>query len=245
MVSQPVADIHTSSARIDESAGGNTHISRPNALTGLAGAVVYAIGTLLPGTAPKPDASVPQIVTYFTDQRGSLLVGTALELIGAALLLWFVSHLRGVLAASETEESGLTTVMILAWVSTVVIAITGTVPALALIWRGSSDIDPHLVRFSYDIEILATYAVSSMVALVAVAAPSIVVWRTRVLPRWLGALGGVVVAVNITELIGLSSRDGALAGGYLDGAGALLWIAWFAAASVCLATKDRSHGVLA
>jgi hypothetical protein len=64
-----------------------------------------------------------------------------------------------------------------------------------------------------------------------------VIWHTGVLPRWLSVLGAAEIAVNVVELFGLSIRHGALAGGYAFGAGPLLWIAWFAAASACMTLK--------
>ena len=39
--------------------------SRLAALTGLAGAVIYVVGVLLPGTVPKPDATGLSIANFF------------------------------------------------------------------------------------------------------------------------------------------------------------------------------------
>ena len=48
-------------------------ISRLGCLTGFAGAVFYIVGSLLPGSPPKPDAGTSQVVAFFVDKRGSLL----------------------------------------------------------------------------------------------------------------------------------------------------------------------------
>jgi hypothetical protein len=216
-------------------------VPRAGALTGLAGAVLYLAGALLPGAAPKPDAATSQVIAFFVDKRGSLLTGFTLELVAVGLLLCFLGYLRGVIVDAQPGYTALATSMVAAWVVTIAIAAAGTLPAVATIWRGAPGADPTLTRFAYDIETLATYAITSTAALVSIGAPSVVIWRTGVLPRWLSVLGAAEIAVNVAELFGLSSRHGALAGGYAFGVGPLLWIVWFAAASACLALKTDSQ----
>ena len=84
---------------------------------------------------------------------------------------------------------------------------------------------------------LGTYAASSTATIVAIEAPSFVIWRRRLLPRWLAVLGAAEIITNIFELAGLCSRQGALAGGYTDGIGPIIWVLWVAAASVCMALR--------
>jgi hypothetical protein len=76
---------------------------------------------------------------------------------------------------------------------------------------------------------------------VSIGAPSVVIWRTGVLPRWLSVLGAAEIAVNVAELSGLASQHGSFAGGYAYGVGPLLWIAWLAAASVCMTFKAHAQ----
>jgi hypothetical protein len=217
-------------------------LSRAGALTGLAGAALYAVGALLPGSAPKPDAATSQLVAFFAARQGSLLTGFSLELVAVGLLFCFLGYLHTVIAhARHRSSSALATSMVAAWVATVAIAAAGTLPALAIIWRGTPSADPALARFAYDIQTLATYAITSTTALVSIGAPSVVIWRTGVLPRWLSLLGAAEIAVNLAELAGLSTRHGAFAGGYAFGVGPLLWIAWFAAASACITFKTHAQ----
>ena len=227
-----------------ERPAGRAGLGRAGALTGLAGAALYLAGALLPGSAPKPDAATSQPIAFFAARHGSLLTGFSLELIALALLLCFLGYLHTVIAhADHPSSSALATSMVAAWVTTVAIAAAGTLPAIAIIWRGTPSADPGLARFAYDIQTLATCAITSTAALVSIGAPSVVIWRTGVLPRWLSVLGAAEIAVNIAELSSLSSRHGAFAGGYAFGAGPLLWIVWFAAASACMTLRlNRSHG---
>jgi hypothetical protein len=217
-------------------------LSRAGALTGLAGAALYLAGALLPGSPPKPDATASQVVAFFAARQGSLLAGFSLELVAVGLLLCFLGYLRTVIAhAGHRSSSALATSMVAAWVATVAIAAAGTLPAIAIIWRGAPSAEPVLASFAYDIQTLATYAITSTTALVSIGAPSVVIWRTRVLPRWLSVLGAAEIAVNVAELSGLSSRHGAFAGGYAFGVGPLLWIVWFAAASACMTLKAHAQ----
>jgi hypothetical protein len=219
-----------------------TGASRVGAATGLAGAVLYVAGALLPGTVPSPGAATSQVVAFFADKRGSLLAGFSLELLAVGLLLCFLGYLRAVIADAHPSSTALATSMVTAWIVTVAVVAAGTLPVIAIVWRGAPGAGPALARFAYDIQTLATYAVTSTAALVSIAAPCVVIWRTGVLPRWLSVLGAAEIAVNIVELTGLSSRHGPLAGGYAFGVGPLLWILWFAAASACMTLRARRIG---
>ena len=134
--------------------------------------------------------------------------------------------------------------MTAAWVVLSATVLVGTLPAVALVWRGPPVGDPGLVRMAYDMQVLATYAASSTAAFVSIGAPSLVIWRSHILPRWLAVLGVAAMAANVVELAGLAFRTGALAGGYADGIGALLWALWVAAASISMARRAGATRVV-
>jgi hypothetical protein len=219
--------------------------SRAGALAGLFGVVCYTVGVLLPGSAPQPDAATSQVMSYFVDQRGALLVGFALQLIALVFLLWFLGQLRTLVGSPGGTGVPAATAMSAAWVMVMTIVAVAMLPAMAIIWRGAAGTSPDLVRLAYDMDTLGTYALAATAALVSVAAPSLVIWRYRLLPRWVAVLGAFEVAANIAELAGLSSRRGGLAGGYIEGVGELGWVLWVAAASVCMALRFRSKRVVA
>jgi hypothetical protein len=209
-------------------------LSRAGALAGFAGALFYATGSLLSGTPPRSDAAPSVVVAFLIDKRDSLLSGFALELVALGLLVCFLGQLRRLIADGGEP---IATAMTAAWVVLMTTVLVGTLPALTLVWEGPLSVAPGLVRMTYDMEILATYAASATAAFVSIGAPSLVIWRRGVLPRWLAVVGMAAIAANAVELAGLASRHGALAGGYAYGVGALLWVVWVAAASVCMALR--------
>jgi hypothetical protein len=181
------------------------------------------------------------VAAFLLDNRSSLLTGLALELIAVGLLIWFLGYLYIVIADARTGI-GPAVSMVAAVVITITIVMAGTIPVMAIAWRGAPLPSLDLIRIAYDVQTISGYAATSTVAAVSIALPSVVIWRTHVLPRWLCVLGAIEVAVNIVELIGLASRSGSLAGGYAGGIGPLLWVGWFAAASICMAAGYARPG---
>ncbi len=215
--------------------------SRIAALTGLAGAVIYVVGVLLPGTVPKPDATGPSIANFFVDKRGPLLTGFALQVIAVGLLLWFIGQLYQLLLSSDPEHPALPTTMLAAFVATIAVVAAGIVPSIAIIWSGAPGPGPQIAGFAYAIMTISTYAATSTVVAVSILAATLIIWRTHALPRWLCILGAIEIGLNALELIGLSSQHGVLAGGYAAGIGPFVYIVWFAAASICMATRASTR----
>ena len=140
MAESPAPSVHSSLA--DASALGPHPGTRPTgrvaALTGVAGAVVYVVGVLLPGAMPKPDATGSSIATFFVDKRDALLTGFALQVIAVGLLLWFVGQLYQLLVGSDPGQRALATTMLAAFVATIAIVAAGIVPSIGVIWVGAS-----------------------------------------------------------------------------------------------------------
>ena len=207
---------------------------RAGALAGVAGAAVYVVSAFVPGTAPKPDDPVNDVVAHFVDKRGALLAASVLGTLAVGLLLWFVGYLRKAIEEADGPGSPMATVTVASWVALLVIASIGAAFQTAIIWRGADTFDPKLVQASFDIANLSLYSLSAGAALLSVLAPTLVIWRTRMLPRWIVAVGALEIVVNIVELAGIASRRGANAAGYAAGVGPLVWVVWAGALSVLL-----------
>jgi hypothetical protein len=213
----------------------NQSIDAAAAWAGLIGVVLFVVGSLLAGSPPKPDAPATEITAFLVQHRSGLLAGTALILLSIPFFGCFVGLFTGVLGEAEGGRGTLARAATLGWTLQFAIVAIGILSQAALTWRGTSGLDPHLVQFGYDLGTLSLYAVSAMAVALAVGAPSVVILRTGILPRWLVVLGALEVVVNVIELAGLGSRTGLNAAGYAAGIGPLIWSLWAAAAAVTLA----------
>ncbi len=212
--------------------------TRAGAGAGVLGVVCYLVGAFLPGNPLKPDAATDSIINHLADHRRSVLIGYALTLVGLALLLWFLGYLRALLAEAEGGGGPLATVTAVSWVLLFAVAAAGGAGITVVAWRGVGEFDPNLVRMAFDVQNLSLYAITATVAFLSVAAPTLVIARTRVLPRWLIVLGVIELAVNVIELAGIGTRRGWNAGGYAAGLGPLVWMVWVAALSVTMVMRS-------
>lgn len=212
--------------------------NRAGAATGALGAVVYLASAFWAGAPLKPDAPIHQVVSHLTERRRGVLVGFALATIAVALLVWFAGHLREILA-SEGGSAPLASVTLASWLVLLITALGGAVPLAAVVWRGAGQVDRGLVQLAFDASNLSLYSLGATAALLSVLAPTIVVWRSGLLPRWLVALGVVEIVVNLVELVGAVTVTGFNAAGYAAGVGPFLWALWVAAISVAMVVRDR------
>ena len=214
---------------------------RAGPAAGLAGLVLFAGGSLLAGL-PGPNTRVATVITHLTADRGAVLAGILLMFLALPGLLMFLGYLRNLLAGAEGPPAVLAATAAAAWLLLFAVIGIGLVPLVAVAWRGTAGLPPAVVRLCADMATLSLYALSAPAAAVSVLAPSAVIWRTRVLPRWLALFGLVEVAVNVVELAGLMAARGSDAAGYAAGIGPLLWTLW--AAALCgsaLAAGRRAH----
>lgn len=210
---------------------------RAGAASGVAGALVYAVSAFTAGAPLKPDASLQNVVSHLSDQRSGVLVGVLLAVIAVALLVWFLGYFREFLAV-EGGSPALSNVTLVSWVALLLVAVGGTVPLAAVVWRGAGKVDPGIVQLAFDANNLSLYSMSAAAALLSVLVPVIVIWRSGALPRWLALLGAIEIAANIVELTGLFTRTGANAAGYADGIGPFVWVVWVAAVSIAMVTRS-------
>ena len=212
--------------------------TRAGAGAGLVGAVLYVVSAFVAGSPPKPDDSTATIVAHLQDKRDALLIGSVLALVGLALFLWFLGYLRSLLAEAEASigEPGapLATITLTSFVVLFAVISGGGAALNVVVWRGAGSFDPTLVRLAFDAQTLSLYAITATVALLSVLAPTVVIARTGVLPRWLVILGAAEIAVNVVELAGFFSRSGWNTGGFVAGLGPLVWVVWVAAVSICM-----------
>ena len=168
-------------------------------LTGVVFLVVVIVGFTISGEPPDPkDDSAQKIVDFYVDNKSSLMAGTYLEALAAALLVFFGAHLREVLRVAAGGKDFLSTA---AFAGLLLIAVGFTVDGsinLALA-ETAEDIEPAGVQalaalFHND---FIPFAVGSVVFLVAM---GISVLQHGALPKWIGWIALVLAVIAFTPI---------------------------------------------
>ena len=167
-------------------------------LTGVAFVVVLIIGFIVGGEPPDVKNPPQEIVDHYVDNKDSVQIGVLLELIAAALLLFFAGYLRKVLRAAPGEGGMLPAVALAgATVMAAGAAIDATISfALA---EAADDIEPTAVQalqalWDNDWPPLALGAAVLLLA----SGLSIALYGS--LPRWLGWVAILLGVVGLTPI---------------------------------------------
>jgi hypothetical protein len=226
--------IHTARRRSARGTPGSAQLARYHHIgpvAGLLGLACYTAGSLV-AVLPVPTSTTQAMVSHLAADRSTVLTGLALMFLALPFLLLFLGYLWDLLAQAEGHSRILARLSAGSWLTLFVIVATGMIPVSAVAWQGASAVSPAIVRFAVGISNMSLYSLSSPVAAASVLAPAIVIWRSRVLPRWLAWLGLIEIAGNIAELAGLFSTSGPDAAGYGAGVGPALWTLWAASLSI-------------
>ena len=168
-------------------------------LTGVVFLVVVIVGLMISGEPPDPaDDSAREIVDFYVDNKSSLMAGTYLEGLAAALLVFFGAHLREVLRVAAGGKDFLSTA---AFAGLLLIAVGFTVDGsinLALA-ETAEDIEPAGVQaltalYHND---FVPFAVGSVVFLVAM---GISVLQHGALPKWIGWIAILLAVIGLTPI---------------------------------------------
>lgn len=212
---------------------------RTGPIAGLIGLACYTAGALT-AALPGPGTATASVIAHLANHSSAVLAGTMLMVCALPFLLLFLGSLVTLLAEAEEPPRHFALLTAGAWLMLFAIIASGMIPVAAVAWRGGSSFTPAIVRLAVDASNLSLYSLSAPVAAASVLAPTIVIWRSRLLPRWLAWLALAEVAVNVAELAGLFARSGIDASGYAAGVGPLLWILWAAALCATL-LAPRAH----
>ncbi len=168
-------------------------------LTGVVFLVVVIVGFMISGEPPDPaDDSAREIVDFYVDNKSSLMAGSFLEGLAAALLVFFGAYLREVLRVTAGGKDFLSTA---AFAGLLLIAVGFTVDGsinLALA-ETAEDIEPAGVQaltalYHND---FVPFAVGSVVFLVAM---GISVLQHGALPKWIGWIAILLAVIGLTPI---------------------------------------------
>jgi hypothetical protein len=179
----------------------NTSENRRWALVGPLTVALWVVGIILINkNGPPEHATGTQILAWYKSHSDSVTMGAWLFMIGCLGFVTFVAGLRVRLAEAAGRASQLP---MLALVGAGMAAVCGMLTAGVDLAGGidKNDITPAIAAvFHHSVDIF--FVGAELAAVLPLAAVAIVAWRTRVLPRWWAAFGGLVAVVLIAGPIG-------------------------------------------
>ena len=165
-------------------------------------ALQLALPLLLAG-APAADDPVPVIRAYLVDHGGNLLTAATLDAVAAFFFLWFLGSLRARLATAEGPPGQLTTIAVGAGLVTIALAVTASLPAVALAWNDSAaSADSSLLRAIWNLSTLAFVPIGASAAAFALAV-ALIVFHTRFMPAWIGWIGVLATILGVVSIFEL------------------------------------------
>jgi hypothetical protein len=169
---------------------------RWSALSGITFVVLMLVGASFILDIPKGDASPQEIARYLTDSGNHTrnIVGAYLWVLGGLAFLGFLVFGAGVVFAAVWSVSAATLASV----------------AYAIEFSDARVTNPDLVTVLPSLGALLLLVGGGFAGILLLAATSILIFRTGVLPRWLAWLGIIVAAslvvdvtyVNILPLVG-------------------------------------------
>ena len=155
---------------------------------------------LINKNAPGSHATGAQILAWYKSHSDSVVMGAWLFMLGCLGFVTFVAGLRVRLAEGAGRASQLPS---LALAGAAMAGVMGMLTAAVDLVGGidKNDIDPATAAtFHHAVDIF--FVGAELAAILPVAAVALAAWRTRVMPRWWAAFGGLVAVVLIAGPIG-------------------------------------------
>lgn len=209
----------------------------PIRLGGISGILFVAL--VIPSFLSAPDTPVAtsesqDVIDYFNDRQDGILTNNGLLLVFAAFFfLWFLGMLYSVLRGAESEGHGFSPAALAGGVLFIALILAGA--AVEIVYPATL---ARFENFQEDAQLgylslalsgwMYRFAFVGMSALIA--ATSLVVLRTGVLPGWVAWVGFVAALAALLRLLGPL-------GAWL----ALLWVAAFSVLMIVGAIRGLRH----
>jgi hypothetical protein len=164
--------------------------------------VAVIIGEAGAGT-PDEGAGAQAIAAFFEDNSGTLLAGSFLFMLGAAVFLWFLGSLRARFLAAD-PSGRITAIVFAAGVATAVLTAAAQAPiAGGAVAAGELErsIEPAAAEVFWDIGDGFFLAATTMLAVFFFAA-FVAILRTRAFPTWFAWLSLLFAVVAVIGPIG-------------------------------------------
>jgi hypothetical protein len=170
------------------------------ALTGVAAVALWIAGVLVLETvSPEDEKSPESLLAYFEDEGTTLLVGAFLFALGTAFFVWFLGSLRAAFLAGEGMPGRVTAIAFAGGIGKAVfdLGVMGGFVAGAL--GADENLTPEAAQAIFWMDD-AFFIGAEFMGLVFMAASALLVFRTRVLPVWMGWLA-LVIAIGLLVVV--------------------------------------------
>jgi hypothetical protein len=173
-------------------------MSRFVPLSGILAVIVIVVAGAIAGESPDGDDSLREIVSFYRENDGDQMLGSALFAWGAAFFLVFVSTLWKALRAAEGERRGAST-LALAGGTIVVVGMTVFAGIGFTLGDFGDELNPVALQAlnALNSDLFFPLAVGTAAFLVGAGVSMV---QTGALPRWLGWVAIVLAVFAITPL---------------------------------------------
>lgn len=206
--------------------------------SGMAFAVLALIGLLLAGRT-SANKSNAEIVRFFAGHKTRIEVQALLFGLAALALLWFAGRLAGLLRGPAAEPaSRIPTIVVAGAAASVAIFLVGVAAFTALAQHAGA---AGTSRSLFDLGDLA-FGLSAFTAATFLEGAAVGILRTRLLARWVGLAGALLVSLLLVDGIVrmLSASGGAAALGTVTFVLFLVWV--FVVSALLLLAEMRGGG---
>ena len=171
-------------------------------LSAVGTAVLFASANALWGfEQPGPEASGPELLSFYGDLSGRIVVGALLSLISIAMFVVFASALRGVLIELEGDEL----LANVAFGGAILGLATGlgaeTINMAAALRAGDGQLTGPLAQALFDISYVLGYNAAGIgIGLLTLSIGAAALRANAMLPRWLAVVSLALGAALLTPL---------------------------------------------
>ncbi|MHB8641322.1 MAG: hypothetical protein ACYDA3_00320 [Gaiellaceae bacterium] len=207
------------------------------ASSGIGFVILLVVGSLIPGSPKKYDASAADIATWFHDKHKSILIAGILFGLAYVFFLWFLASFAGTFRAAG--EQRLATVIYGAGVAFVTIGAVSDGVMVALSREVSLGADANTIKLLYGVDSFL-YSRMFWIATAIALATAIANSRAKAMPDWFGWLSSAGAIVFVIG--GLSQKTA----GFFSPSGGMVMItfivflAWVLVASFLLVQKTAT-----
>lgn len=201
------------------------------AASGIVFVLLFVLAMVI-GGQPAPD-----VVQYFIDNRGRLLVQSFLAGVASIFFLGFLGSVWSYLRAAEGGSGQLSAVAFAGGILTLGFLMLSLTVTYALADRMAEIADPDTSRAFYALVIEAS-DLTFFPVVAFTGASALVILRTKALPGWLGWLGAVVAVLSLSRGTAFFVESGPFSSaGVLEIVAVMAFILWILLTSILLVRR--------